>query len=166
MNEHQTPEQSEEAARLAQIDRDLETHVMNAIIGDGVFPVTAKVFEKTPHERELTVWMKWPDQGQEQAITRRTLAFTDGLPRDLLDGLDYDAARGRAVIEVLAQPDPNGGGFPYFLPPADVAVEIDGVRMIRPDTSKIKARAIILAIYWQYLRVYSRFQYMGSEPRY
>ncbi|TDE85575.1 hypothetical protein [Deinococcus sp. S9] len=133
---------------------------------DAVFygkPMTIKFSIGTgEQERELEVAVMWPDGDDETEIISRATAILNIQP-DFATTFDLAWARGRAALEQLAAPP-----FPEWLSGPDGAylskqpVMWHGKRMVRPDTGKMKNKAIPAAFWYAYQDVISRFHTVAA----
>lgn len=140
-------------------EQQLESMALSAIMDGEPITLTVKVGPQDD-QREYELRLIWPDVSDEQNISALTTRFCNGLPPEMVPDADYELARARAVIEALAV-----GPFEYapWLPPTPEKVDYKGKKVLRPDTSKVKSRGIIVAFGRKYYEFYSKFQHIGLE---
>jgi len=136
-----------------------EQQAAAAIYEGATLTLTAKI-GVGDSERELDLTIRWPDLDDESEMTLRAAQYLGGLSTDLVTGSDFNVARGRAVIETLAV-----APYPAWITNgalSDKPVMHKGKTGFRPDTGKLRSRAVAAAIYSAYLDVYVKYQHLAA----
>lgn len=156
-----SPEQLEEQ-QVAEERREQEM-MQQALFGSGVIRLEAEVPTLDGGEPiKVSLNIRWPDFEDEELMTTRTSIFLRGLAPEQVSMADANFARARAMIEQLAV-----GPFPTWMTRFG-AITKDKVahrenQEIRPDTSKLRNRPLVVALYQKYVSYYNRFHRLSLQ---
>lgn len=155
-DDYTTPDLADQAAAEAEAQENarLARMMEEAIFGSGIIRLETEVFNLTGESSKVWLNIRWPDFDDEELITVRANAFLRGLAPEAVSMADANLARGRAVIEQLAV-----APYPRWLQAAltDKKVKHRDGEELRPDTSRLKSRALAQALYLKYVELYNRF---------
>ena len=147
----------EDGLTAEQQEAQLYEAVLGAILGTQPLVLKATVGLVGDESTEVELKVRWPDLEDEEAMERRTAEILV-YPADSMSSSAITVARARAMIEVLAV-----APFPQFLHAtlSQKPVMHKGEMQLRPDTSKLRSKAVVAVLYQDYNGLYNRFQYLA-----